>query len=588
MTRRIAAAILAIAVLAPASASAASKVETVGDSILVDGDAAPNAITVTREADFLVIAENGATVTDADEDDNCAQDGPRVRCDQVGVTDLVAVRGLDGNDTLTADTGDFVDVELSGGAGDDVLNSSAVGEFTRLLGGDGNDTLNARTGYLGTSDSGDAGNDTFNGNPQDYDSFEQEPGAYTFNGGTRVFSDPICGVDPELCPDEDYIDYEEGPVTVTLDGVANDGRAGEGDNVGLDVEEIGGSPANDVISAAGTTTGRRLGGGGGDDALTGGAGDDVLFGADGADQLAGGAGNDALRSGEESGAPAPDRLDGGDGDDDFLTGPGADDILGGPGVDSVGFFRTADNGTPISFDITLDDVANDGPKGAGEADNVHADVDNVATGAGADRIVGSANPQQLSGGFGNDEIDGGGGVDVIDGGNGADALVSRDLGFDVVNCGAGADPPVQGDEGDRLENCETSTLTPLTPPPDTTNPTVTLSGSRSLSAKAFGKARGVSVSAKPNEPSILVGEALAKGMIARAGDLVLGQKTLPLSNAGSRKITIKFSRSYVRAIQRKLRKKAYSVTVRVTATDAAGNRTVANRKITIKKAPRTR
>jgi hypothetical protein len=39
------------------------------------------------------------------------------------------------------------------------------------------------------------------------------------------------------------------PLNLSLDDVANDGAAGEGDNLRLDVEEINGGTANDVITA---------------------------------------------------------------------------------------------------------------------------------------------------------------------------------------------------------------------------------------------------------------------------------------------------------------------------------------------------
>src|SRR5207244_12569600 len=64
------------------------------------------------------------------------------------------------------------------------------------------------------------------------------------------------------------------PLAVSLDGVANDGEAGEGDNVATDVE--------------------NLTGGSGDDALTGNAGANTLDGGPGADAMNGGGGVDAV------------------------------------------------------------------------------------------------------------------------------------------------------------------------------------------------------------------------------------------------------------------------------------------------------
>jgi hypothetical protein len=164
-------------------------------------------------------------------------------------------------------------------------------------------------------------------------------------------------------------------------------------------------------------------------------------------------------------------------------------------------------------------------------------------------------------------------------------MLARDGGFDLVNCGEGADPTVQGDAGDRLDNCEASALAPLPPPPDTVKPQLALSGPTSMSARAFARARGVTVTARTNEPAALLGQATVRGMIARAGDYVLGEKTLEPAGTTARKLKLRFARRDVRAIQRKLRRRAYRFAVRVTATDAAGNRTTVTRRFTLRRRP---
>src|ERR671925_475744 len=65
-----------------------------------------------------------------------------------------------------------------------------------------------------------------------------------------------------------------GPVTVMQDGVANDGVAGELDDVGADVERIEGSANADTLI-----------GGPGPNELVGGGGGDVLVGGDGVDTV---------------------------------------------------------------------------------------------------------------------------------------------------------------------------------------------------------------------------------------------------------------------------------------------------------------
>ena len=114
----------------------------------------------------------------------------------------------------------------------------------------------------------------------------------------------------------DTVSYAEraagAPVTVVLDGAANDGGVGEADNA-ADVENVLG--------------------GAGDDALTGNDGPNVLDGGPGADRLIGLAGADDFRAG--AGDDAVDALDGnaepvdcGDGAGDQVDADGADALTG--------------------------------------------------------------------------------------------------------------------------------------------------------------------------------------------------------------------------------------------------------------------
>lgn len=110
-------------------------------------------------------------------------------------------------------------------------------------------------------------------------------------------------------------------VTVTLDGVANDGEPGEADNV--ETTGVGGSDWDDSIT--GDAGSNRLYGGGGNDSITG--------GSSGVDFLDGDAGNDHLR--KESPDPGG-VLIGDDGDDQLdAQNGGADELLCGSGTDTV-------------------------------------------------------------------------------------------------------------------------------------------------------------------------------------------------------------------------------------------------------------
>jgi hypothetical protein len=194
----------------------------------------------------------------------------------------------------------------------------------------------------------------------------------------------------------------------------------------------------------------RIDGASGNDVIYGGDGDDNLTGRDGDDQIFGQAGNDILNGDYgDSGPGGNDHLDGGDGDDQFeeyvgfgypASLKGNDTYVGGPGNDSFSYFH---RGNPVS--ITLDGIANDGM--AGEADNVHPDIETVGGSAGNDVIVGSDGPNHLWGGDGDDLIRGLGGDDrlsgddgndTVDGGPGNDELVGGCM-TDTLIGGPGAD-----------------------------------------------------------------------------------------------------------------------------------------------------
>jgi hypothetical protein len=167
---------------------------------------------------------------------------------------------------------------LTGTAGPDVI-----------CGLGGNDTING----LGGNDTiyGGAGNDRISGGTGD-DQLIGDAGADTLNGGAGA----------------DTVDYSavSAPLTITIDGRANDGAAGERDTVALDVENVIGGSGSDSIT--GSSAANDLDGGTGNDTITGGGGDDAIDGGTGNDTIGGGAGNDTLDG--ESGI---DQVDGGTG-----------------------------------------------------------------------------------------------------------------------------------------------------------------------------------------------------------------------------------------------------------------------------------
>jgi len=176
---------------------------------------------------------------------------------------------------------------ITGTSRSETLNGTAGPDVICGLGG--NDIING----LGGDDTifGGAGNDRMSGGLGD-DQLIGAAGADVMNGGAG----------------SDTVDYSaaSAPLTITIDGQANDGARGERDTVALDVENVLGGAGSDSIT--GSTTPNDLDGGSGNDKIRGGAGDDVINGGAGSDTIAGEIGNDTLDG--ESGL---DQVDGGDG-----------------------------------------------------------------------------------------------------------------------------------------------------------------------------------------------------------------------------------------------------------------------------------
>jgi Ca2+-binding RTX toxin-like protein len=305
----------------------------------------------------------------------------------------------DGTDTVDMRT--TRPSRIEGGAGSDVLK-----------GGSSNDTI------LGDSD-------FFSGQPDGNDFIDGRGGADSMHG------DGGGG---------DTVSYASRSTATfdSIDGVANDGGGGEGDNIATDVENLSGSQGNDFLTGNGSPNqlfgnggNNTLQGMGNNDTLQGGDGIDDLQGGDGNDSLTGGIGQDTLRGGNDN-----DSMGGGADGDTFIGGPGADDMNGGAGTDSADYSASV---APLS--VTADDGANDGA--AGEGDNVHSDIEILHGGQANDTLVPKTDdtvPGEVWGGPGNDTLFGGGQAsnDRLEGEDGDDTLDGR-WGADIMNGGPGID-----------------------------------------------------------------------------------------------------------------------------------------------------
>jgi Ca2+-binding RTX toxin-like protein len=354
----------------------------------------------------------------------------------------VTIPGTDGDDTVTGT--DNSDVIATGDGADVVLGLGA--QDTVCLG---------------------PGNDRFVGGPG-VDSFIADS---TTDGRDVVESTEIVSYAARVLP-----------VVVTVDGVANDGQAGEGDDVGNSLTVVDGGSGADVLTAPLTTPGTGLHGGPGNDRLTAGqflfgeAGDDVLThqgplratmdGGDGGDRLVdngtggssmdGGPGDDVLtaggggpgafmtgRDGNDKLTGGPDRdvllgdggndllvggagndqAEGGAGDDRYLAGvslDGSDTFTGGDGRDTADY-QNRDNlsrGTVVSISAA-GAAGNDGEPGEGDT----MTAENIRGGTGRNVVVGDPGANRLEGGRSNDVIDSRDGIgrnDVVVGNGGTD------------------------------------------------------------------------------------------------------------------------------------------------------------------------
>jgi Ca2+-binding RTX toxin-like protein len=217
------------------------------------------------------------------------------------------------NSTELADDGasgekDFVraDVEnLQGGSGNDkftgtvhTLTTAGLTKNNQFFGNGGNDTLIGLDGNDKLD--GGAGNDSIDGGV----------GNDTLIAGLGT-DNVIGGAGTDLA---DYSARTEN-LKLDLDGLADDGAAGENDKLFADIENLTGGKGNDWIVGSGANNVIR--GGAGNDTLEGSSGNDSLYGDAGIDKLYGQSGDDTfyVRKPANSIAADHDTVDGGLGTD---------------------------------------------------------------------------------------------------------------------------------------------------------------------------------------------------------------------------------------------------------------------------------
>ncbi|GAA4677392.1 calcium-binding protein [Phytohabitans rumicis] len=234
------------------------------------------------------------------------------------------IEGGTGTDTISyALHATAVTVNLATGDGGTGAEHDDLEEFERVVGSPYGDTLTGGTGA--DTLEGNAGADTVNGAGGN-DTLVGDWGTDQLTGGTG----------------SDTASYRnhKAAVTASLDGVANDGAAGENDMIAVDVENLTGGLGADTLygntganALRGDPSGNwlpQVGGDdviysfGGGDGIWGMGGDDTVYGSWGHDVVYGGYGNDALNGGAHE-----DALHGDQGSDTLHGGDGYDDLDGG-------------------------------------------------------------------------------------------------------------------------------------------------------------------------------------------------------------------------------------------------------------------
>ena len=337
----------------------------------------PSGIAITARAGTDI---GGSLIFDGDVNDGADLNGDGDSWDETDENDCVwldtenAVGGS-GNDRLVAD----------------FVNNRADNEFT---GGGGNDLLDAG-----------AGNDTFHEGAA-------ASGADDMDGGTGG----------------DTCDYaaRSNSVSVSLDGVDNDGEAGEGDN-------CGGVVALNLVTTTTTAAVKVSVDGEGNpqsgqnvENANGGSGNDQLVGGDAGNLLNGNGGNDTV-----TGGGSTDTLKGGDGDDWLSGGSDNDALDGGAGVNTADYSGSGAGGVGVNVNLTTGAATGDG-------NDTLTGIQNVNGSSFADALRGDANSNLLNGRDGDDAIQAGGGDDVVNGGAGNDEM-SAGAGNDRVSGQNGSD-----------------------------------------------------------------------------------------------------------------------------------------------------
>ncbi|MBE2318844.1 hypothetical protein DVA67_022910 [Solirubrobacter sp. CPCC 204708] len=347
-----------------------------------------NALTLSEQADgALRFSDDGASITV--HPPGCTRvDVRAVSCPPAPVRVALA----DGNDTFGLHrVGAAFPLTVDGGDGDDQLTGDILAKDKTFLGGPGNDLLDGASGndvLRGGAGNdilwGDAGADQLHGEDGD-DQLKPDNG----KAPAPDFVDGGPGIDKI----DDWVELAASTyprLNVTLDGVADDGRPGEGDNI-VNVEKAEPKVSGHFVLTDGPDDWYVMANlDSGASTILAGGGNDRIVGEDAAETIDGGAGDDYLEGGRRSdvlrGGPGRDLIVADESEITCVWGPDSCLIFGDDVIDARDGERDEINCGPGTDRLTADPV--DAHLGCESVDTGGAAPGPVPTGDGSTPTLG--------------------------------------------------------------------------------------------------------------------------------------------------------------------------------------------------------
>lgn len=315
----------------------------------------------------------------------------------------------------------------------------------------------------------------------------------------------------------------------------------------------------------------------GNDRIITGDGGDVVSGGAGTDSIATGGGRDSVTGGEGDG----DSVDAGPGNDSVGVGAGdgaGDTYAGGPGLDKL--FASGPSAPPVDLVLDLAAGTIGGTNTASAAVTGFEDAD--LFGHATTNVRGTPASNSISTFFSSDTVDPGAGSDFLTLRQGADRALVRDGFADFVNCGEG-DDSAEVDQLDTVSGCESVVVAQVRPvAAELGPPGCAIASVRARIARKALLRRGLRGAVECARPAslevrLLAGAARRGGGIgvARAGDVVLAERSLPLAG-GRRVVRLRVIKRLRAAVPRTAR-----LRLQVVARDEFGNVQIVTRRLRV-------